>query len=297
MAIQDESLKPTGKLKEFLKAGSINSRVLTKVERYVLTLPEDTSRRSDVLHPSAMVKDDWCHRASYFQLLGYPTAPTKINLSKKRIFKMGHDIHAAWQDIFGQMEKLWGIWECNGCKSRNVALSTFDGFESVCSDCSEGYTYKEVSLFYEPLRISGHADGILVGFDEPLLLEIKSIGVGTFRFEASQLFAEHDGNFDKMWKALDAPFMSHIKQAQLYMKLAELLELPYQPQEALFLYENKANQSLKEFVVAKSDFGVAHILEDAAKIVAAVDRREPITCNISPNNGCSQCKGYNDVQS
>ena len=295
MAINEEKFKPTGKLKDFLKAGSVNSRVLTAVERYVIALPEDTSRRSDVLHPSAIIKDDWCHRASYFQLIGFPPPPTKITLSKKRIFKIGHDIHSAWQDIFSDMEKLWGLWECNGCKSRNTALSTDEGFASVCDDCNESYSYKEVPLFYEPLRIAGHADGILVGFDDPLLLEIKSIGVGTFRFEAPQLFNEHNGNFDDMWKALNAPFMSHIKQAQLYMKLAELIGLPYQPDEALFLYENKANQGLKEFVVPKSDFGIAHILEDAATLIAAVDRKEAPTCNIAPNDGCNQCKGYNNV--
>ena len=157
------------------------------------------------------------------------------------------------------------------------------------------YDYLEVPLVYEPLRIHGHADGILLGLGEPLMLEIKSVGAGTFRFEAPSMIAKYDGNLDKMWDNLTAPFMTHIMQAGLYMILAELSNLEYQPQESIFIYENKANQQSKEFVVAKSDFGVAHILEDAAKIVAAVDRREPLTCNIAPNNGCSQCKGYNNV--
>ena len=86
--------------------------------------------------------------------------------------------------------------------------------------------------------------------------------------------------------------MSHIMQAGLYMKLAELSNLEYQPQEALFLYENKANQQSKEFVVAKSDFGLTHILEAAAMIVEAVENKTPISCNIDANNGCYQCKGY-----
>jgi hypothetical protein len=105
---------------------------------------------------------------------------------------------------------------------------------------------------------------------------------------------EHDGNIDKMWKAMSAPFMTHIMQAQMYMKLTELIGLPYQPQEALFLYENKATQEVKEFVVAKSDFGVTPILEAAALIVAAVDKHEALTCNISANEGCYQCKGYDN---
>ena len=77
------------------------------------------------------------------------------------------------------------------------------------------------------------------------------------------------------------------------MKLAELLNLEVQPQEAVFIYESKPNQESKEFIVRKSDFDVAHLFEAAAKIVDAVNAQTPIECNISPD-GCSKCKGYND---
>lgn len=299
MATKEEKFKPSGTFKKFLDAGKKDSRVITSVERFYMAQPADTSRRSDVLHPSAMVKDDWCHRSSYFQLLGFPPPPSKYkaSLSQKRVFQLGHDIHSGWQNIFAEMEKIWGLWECKDtdCKKRGIALASDEGFRSVCAEHDEGYEYLEVPLVYEPLRIHGHADGILVGFGEPLLLEIKSVGAGTFRFEAPQMMAEHDGNLDKMWNALKAPFMSHIMQAGMYMKLAELANLEYQPQEALFLYENKANQQTKEFVVKKSDFGISHILEAAQMIVDSVDSHTPPTCNIDVNNGCYQCKGYDNV--
>ena len=292
MAVKDDKFKPEGTLKKFLEVGKKESRVLTTVERHLITKPAPTDRRSDVLHPSAMVKDDWCHRSSYFQLLGFPPPPSKyrVTLSQKRVFQTGHDIHAGWQNIFKDMDTLWGRYFCNDCKD------TFVGIPSDHKVDSKHLRYDEVSLNYEPFRIAGHADGILLGFGEPLMLEIKSIGAGTFRFEAPQLTAEHGGNLDAMWKALNAPFMSHIKQAQMYMKLAELIGLEHQPQEALFLYENKSNQTHKEFVVAKSDFGISHLLEEAAAIVAAVDKHEAPTCNIDANAGCYQCEGYDDVQ-
>jgi len=294
MATKDDKVKPEGTLKKFLDAGKKNSRVLTTVERHLITQPTPNTRRSDVLHPSAMVKDDWCHRSSYFQLLGFPPPPSKyrVTLNQKRVFQLGHDIHAGWQKIFQDMGNLWGTYRCDSCAHTQWGMG-----DAECEYCNgTEFTYAEVPLVYNPLKISGHADGILIGFGEPLLLEIKSVGAGTFRFEAPGIMAEQDGDLEKMWKVLDAPFMSHIKQAQMYMKLAELLELYHQPQEALFLYENKANQSQKEFVVPKSDFGISHILEDAAKVVAAVDKGEPPTCNIAPNEGCYQCKGYTDVQ-
>jgi hypothetical protein len=292
MEIKGEKFKATGSLKKFIDAGKKTSRVLTTVERQLIAKPAPTDRRSDVLHPSAMVKDDWCHRSSYFQLLGFPPPPSKyrVTLTQKRVFQVGHDIHAGWQNIFKEMDALWGKYYCDDCKD------TFLGIPSNHKIDVKHLEYREVSLNYEPLKISGHADGILLGFGEPLLLEIKSIGAGTFRFEAPNLTAEHNGNLDDMWKALNAPFMSHIKQAQMYMKLAELIGLSIQPQEALFLYENKSNQQVKEFVIPKSDFGISHILEAAENIVFAIDKKEHPTCNIDATEGCYQCKGYDDVQ-
>lgn len=295
MTAKEEKFKPTGNLKKYLDAGKKNSRVLTTVERHLITQPPSTDRRSDVLHPSAMVKDDWCHRSSYFQLLGHPAPPSKykVSLSQKRVFQVGHDIHAGWQNIFKEMDKIWGKFYCGVCDINFVGLPS-----DHTSDPKhvQELEYQEVSLNHAPLRISGHADGILLGFGDPLMLEIKSIGAGTFRFEAPGMTVEHNGDLEKMWKALDAPFMSHIKQAQMYMKLAELIGLEVQPQEALFLYENKASQQSKEFVVPKSDFGISHIIEAAEQIVAAVDRKQAPTCNIDINEGCYQCKGYEDVQ-
>jgi hypothetical protein len=289
---KEEKFKPSGKLKQFIAAGKPDSRVLSSVERFYLAKPADTSRRTDVLHPSAMVKDDWCHRSSYFQLLGFPPPPSKykVSLSQKRVFQIGHDIHGAWQDMFKEMGNLWGKYYCTDCKDTFMGLPSDHKIDSALLE------YKEVPLVYEPLHISGHADGILLNFGEPLLLEIKSIGAGTFRFESPGMMYDHDGDLEKMWKALNAPFMSHIKQAQLYMKIAELSGLEQQPQEALFLYENKANQQAKEFVVPKSDFGIAHIIEAAQEIATAVDNKTPPTCNIAPTEGCYQCKGYDDVQ-
>jgi hypothetical protein len=97
-----------------------------------------------------------------------------------------------------------------------------------------------------------------------------------------------------MWKALKAPFMSHIMQAQMYMKLAELINLEHQPQEALFLYENKASQEPKEFVVKKSDFGITTILEACEDLMSRLDAKEAPGCNINGEVGCYKCTPYKE---
>lgn len=278
--------KPTGILKAFVDVAKKNTRVLGSVERHIISKPKDRSRRTDVLHPSDMVSDDWCHRASYYHLKGKtPVATHATTLHKASIFEEGHGIHAKWQRWFRDMGTLYGKWYCIECEEY------FWGG----SDCHEGpLEYKEVPLFYEPLRIHGHADGWLVNLGEPLMLEVKSIGVGTIRWESPGLLIENNNDIDKAFNAIKEPFTKHINQVQIYMKLAELLNYDNYPKEAVIIYENKANQKVKEFVVPKSDFSIAPLFEAAAKIVEAVKNNTPPQCNIDRWGKCSRCGDFND---
>jgi hypothetical protein len=277
--------KPSGALKKLVDVGKKQSRVLGSVERYVISKPQDQSRRTDVLHPSEMVKKDWCYRASYFQLQGRnPIQKRTSSLRMESVFAEGHYIHAKWQKWFQEMGVLNGKWYCLEC----------DEYFWGGSDCHDGpLQYNEVPLFYEPLRISGHADGWLTSLGDPLMLEVKSIGIGTIRWEAPDLVREHKGDMEAMWAEIKAPFMNHITQVQMYMKLAELLELPEHPQEAVLIYENKANQEAREFVVPKSDFATAGLFDAAAMIMEALDKKTAPACNVA-NGGCSKCKGYDE---
>lgn len=275
--------KPSGTLKRFIEVGKKDTRVLGSVERFLLSKPRDGSRRTDVLHPSEMASGNWCYRASYFQLLGQaPQANRKMSMRLLSVFEEGHAIHAKWQRWFQQMNVLYGKWYCVECEEM------FWGG----SDCHDGpLEYREVPLFYEPLRISGHSDGWLVGLGDPLMLEIKSVGIGTLRWEAPELLIENDNDMEKAWKALKAPFLKHITQVQIYMKLAELLGYENVPQEAVLVYECKSNQEAKEFVVHKSDFGITELFDAAEMICNAVRDRIPPVCNLSSTE-CSNCKGY-----
>jgi hypothetical protein len=277
--------KLTGKLKQFIDVKKKDTRLIGSIERYLLAKPKDTSRRTDVLHPSEMCSPDWCHRASYFLLKGHTsTHERKTSFTLLSVFEEGHMIHAKWQRWCQEIGVLYGKWYCHDCGEM------FWGG----SDCHEGpLEYKEVPLFYEPLRIFGHADGLIVNAGDPLLLEIKSIGEGTLRWEAPELLMEYNNDFKAAWNSLTQPFMKHIMQAQIYMKLAELLNLDVQPQEAVFIYEAKPTQQAKEFIVAKSDFGIEHLFEAAASIVEAVRTNTPLECNISPD-GCPKCRGFNN---
>lgn len=285
--------KLSGDFKDFLTTGKNNTRVLGALEHYIVNKPDESDRRTDVLHPSEMVKADWCHRSSYFQLLGETPPKSKYAKSMRMsmVFANGHAIHERYQTVFKDMGTLWGKYKCLECDQFFAGLPS----EHDAKIPSSGYEYREVSLNYAPLKIAGHADGLLVGFGEPLMLEIKSIGPGTFRFEDPSTFYENDGHLDKMWKTLSAPFQSHVAQVQVYMRLAELLEFPYIPQEAVMIYENKGSQETKEFIVPKSNFSIGHVFEAAAMISKAVDNKTPPPCNIGGSKMCKKCEGYRNV--
>lgn len=276
--------KPGPLIKAFLDVGRKKTRVLGPLERHLLAKPRNTSRRTDVLHPSDMVSDEWCYRASYFHLTGRTPVSTRVTgLRTQSVFAEGHAIHAKWQGWFQDMGTLYGKWYCLEC----------DEYFWGGTDCHEGpLEYCEVPLFYEPLRIFGHADGWLTKLGDPLMLEIKSIGVGTLRWESPGLLIENNNELDKAFAAIESPFMKHVNQVQIYMKLAELIGYENNPQEAVIIYENKANQEAKEFIIPKSDFGIAHLFDAAAMIVQAVKDGTPPPCNIDGWGKCTRCGEY-----
>lgn len=286
--------KPTGKLKDFIAAGKNPTIVLGAVDRHLLSKPADTSRRTDVLHPSEIIKPDWCQRASWFLLQGTVPTPRTLTTKQMRIFDQGHRTHAQWQEVFSDMGVLWGDWKCDACDVRIATETT----RPRCPYCGSGdrVIYDEVRVASTAHQIEGHADGVIVGLTEqPLLLEIKSVGEGTFRWEDPSFWIQNDNDFKKAWANLKAPFYSHIMQAQIYMKLLEIMyegTMTSYPTQALFLYESKIDQEVKEFLVPKSDFGIMDIFTQADEVVAAIKLGTAPAC-VDSSGSCSKCKDFN----
>jgi hypothetical protein len=279
-------MKPTGALKAFLAADN-GTRVIGKVEKHIISKPRDF-RASDVIHPSEMASASWCHRAQYFWLNGHAPKPEVMSLRRASIFGTGHASHDMWQSWFKEMDQIKGLWYCYTHNLEWFGLNS----EHAQGGCST--KYNEVPVFFDPLRISGKADGWLVNFGEPLLLEVKTIGEGSIRWYAPDIAYANNNDFKKMWAAISAPFLEHIHQAQIYMKLLELMGQPNAPQEALILYEAKGLHEHKEFVIQKSDWGIAELFEAAANIISAIDKGTPPLCNINGVAGCPKCSDYKE---
>jgi CRISPR/Cas system-associated exonuclease Cas4 (RecB family) len=273
----------TTELKKFLDTKKAETRLIGEIERHLMRRPDD-KRSTTVLHPSEIIKADFCHRYSYYLLTGGTKKKDKPGLRLQSIFDEGHAIHHKWQNWFREMDVLLGEWKCLVCHEITEGISVMQ-----CEHCGAMVLeYNEVTLKDESLRIQGHTDGWIRGIGEDCLIEIKSIGAGTLRFEAPDLLYDAGGDLTKAWKNIRRPFRGHLLQGQMYLELAKRMFGDEAPNEIVFLYELKADQDYKEFTV-KADYDmVSRIFKAAEKINAAVDEGVMPKCNIDPS-GCKQC--------
>jgi hypothetical protein len=273
-------------LKKFLDAKKTETRLMGDVERHLMRRPE-SDRRTDVLHPSEMIKADWCHRYSFYLLKGGKKKQEKPSLRLQNIFDEGHAIHEKWQSRFHEMGYLYGKFKCLHCG--NVMSNVISPSQCDDLDCgSMAVKYDEVSLKDETLKIAGHTDGWIKGLGEDCLIEIKSIGAGTIRYEAPELLMDANHDLTKAWKNIRRPFHSHLLQGQMYLELAKRMYGDEAPNEIVFIYELKADQDYKEFTVKANFEIVERVFNAAKKVVDAVEAAKMPECNVS-KDGCKQC--------
>ena len=274
-------------LKRFLDAKKKPTRLMGDIERHLMARPLG-DRSTTVLHPSEIIKRDYCRRAGFFLLSGHTKIAENPNLRLQSIFDEGHTIHAKWQRWFQEMGVLYGRFTCVACD-----FSIFDIGVVTCPHCGKDtMEYREVTLIDESLRIAGHTDGWIKGIGDDTLIEIKSIGPGTIRSEAPNLFMDAGANFMEAWKNVRRPFPTHIMQGQVYLELMQ--RMGHDVNEIVFIYELKADQDYKEFSVKRDYELVRHVFDNAKLVVDAVDAGVAPECNNNPGSTCKQCAPYQE---
>jgi hypothetical protein len=282
---------PSKDLKAYLNTKKRDSRLLGEVERHILAQPFD-ERDQTHIHPSDIIKSEWCALAQYHALKGnYAETRDKTTLRLQSIFDEGHYIHAKWQKYFTDMGVMYGAWQIG-----DVAQPTWDVSKNLVG--VRKLKYLEVPLRSDKHKIKGHADGWIRGIGDDCLIEIKSIGTGTIRMEMPALMAQYDNDIDLVWKNIRTPLRSHQLQGQVYLHLCHLMVeeglLNSAPDEIVFIYELKANQEYKEFVVQYNPEYTAEIFEKALDVSWAVDNDRPPLCNIDSEKGCKRCAPFKD---
>jgi hypothetical protein len=280
---------PSKDLKEFLNSSKRETRLMGALERHVLAQPFD-ERDQSYIHPSDIIKSEWCAIAQYHAIKGnYVETRDKTTLRLASIFAEGHTIHAKWQNWFKDMGVLYGMW------SDSTGTSW-----AVSKDVHKSVDYAEVPLRSDKYMMRGHADGWIKGIGDDCLIEIKSIGTGTIRMEMPAMLAQYNNDIDVVWKNIRTPLRSHQLQGQVYLHLCHLMVeeglIEAAPDEIVFIYELKANQEYKEFVVKYNAEYTAEIFDKARDVAWAVENdREPV-CNINLEKGCKRCAPFRDAE-
>ena len=280
---------------DYKKALTAHGRLLPLVERTLLreNLASQEKRDKEHLHPSEICKKDWCPRASFYKLSGIPETEESMPFSRLNIFAEGNAIHDKWQRWLADAGVLHGVWKCNVCES-----TRYGSPEPVCFSCGADHPgwrrYREVPIHNEEHMVIGHSDGHIVDKKGEALLEIKSIGVGTLRFDAPEIsYALGKGtiNLEGAWSAIKYPFPSHLMQGYLYMFFTGIHTI-------VFIYECKWNQQVKEFTIHFNHDKIAPVLSGCLEVKRSLERGKqpprPIWAEDSSSPGCKKCS-YKEV--
>jgi hypothetical protein len=140
-------------------------------------------------------------------------------------YDIGHAVHGWWQNHYlAHLEgdfTLWGHWKCNRCQNVTPAIQMKP---ADCETCSgpPSWTYEEVTVREDTLRLTGHPDSLLGGAHPEIVNEIKTIG---------------SDRFDK----LTGPMEEHRVQVHAYMAATGL-------RRSMYCYVDKGKQSLWRMV-------------------------------------------------
>lgn len=283
-------------LAAYLEASKVPDPLFRDIQRHVLAkAAKPNGRRIDCIHPSEAVKKDWCIRANFYRIVTNTAHnPQQTTFRRENVFQEGHNTHSKWQQWLTEMGKLEGDWRCDSCGEM-----WYENAPDNCPECgSRWFTYEELRLTHDDLRISGRTDGYIP--DEGMLLEIKTLGLGSLQYENPSFLAAYQQYAEgKQWVALDAlwrdfrsPLRSARRQGNFYIWLAQ--QMGINVDRILFIYDFKPTQEAKSFLVEYQPKVIADILENCERIAAAVSHDEPPACNVGESNGCASCRPYED---
>ena len=265
-------------------------KLVSGVTRHLLK-QRDSDRRDDCIHPSEIAKEQWCPRQTYYRISGAAAAVVPVSLAMQAVFETGHEAHAKWQTWFREMGTLRGRWRCRYCGLRWDAISPI-----ACPRCEVGadlIAYAEVPVENAEYLLAGQADGDVSAANGWRLIEAKTIGIGTLRFEAPKLIENatvetSDGHkvvdWDRLWSNIRRPFPSHIRQGMVYCFCAERDEIVY-------IYEPKfVTSHPKEFEIKFRRELIEDLLEGCLKVKNALERQRPPRRPEWAEKTCYACK-------
>jgi hypothetical protein len=199
-------------------------------------------------HPSEW---DRCHRQkayAYYETKGIIKKDSEsvlIDARLQRLFDNGHFVHARWRSYLESTGAMMGCWEClNYIAHKEPKIYGQDSKLGIlrpdkCECGSDRFSYVEVGYYDEETMWGGHVDAILD-------LEIISSKFKGMTKQSGYIIVDFKSINSRNYSSLKEPKPEHITQMQIYLYLAGL-------DCGKFVYENKDNQTVKEYVVKRDD--------------------------------------------
>lgn len=256
--------KPANTLAKAVGATFRDNKLTTRTARHVIQAGDSGKHRTGI-YPAEMSHSDRCSRAIHYRLTGVTPAPQPLSIVSERIFDFGNISHSWWQKQWWEMGILRGVFFCMACE-----LTWEDTSPYSCPRCDMSrhmLEYREVPFRSETYGVVGRADADLTTDG---LIEIKTIGVGSIRFEAPHLVEKHGTDWDALWRDIKHPFPSHRKQGALYCYFLKRDQIT-------FIYDPKfVSAAPKEFVVKFRKDYIDDILQECVEINQRVElKRTP----------------------
>ena len=280
---------------------SININIIKAVDCYLTTKAKGNDRDFSYFHASSW---DNCHRQTayaYYEAKGIITIndlAIKISPQLERIFDNGHYLHYRYGSYLEKACKnaLWGQWKCLNLSGHSKPMVYGLDSKLGCpkpDQCECGCTefqYVEIGFRDEELWWGGHVDGIID------ITKWANADLGEYTAEnipREERFFVID--FKSMnpfsFKDLKKPKPEHLTQMQIYLYLSGL-------KYGKFLYENKGDQSVKEYLVEKDDAVIAIKREEAVILKHRLTHTNSVGKHVLPPRGydskgcttCLQCK-------
>lgn len=287
-------MKLSSALAERSKAKATPGVLLPAVKENMLArYTAGNDRRWDIVHPSELShQKTFCPRAVYLRITEGPLElkGSGFNWGTENIFDEGHTIHAKWQERLRQATPLFGNWQCAVCGTWNSACTEpgkfLDAFGAEClATNGHLWEYREITLDAEDKALLvGHADGGAWN----TLAEIKSVGEGSVRIEAPEIYKAANGDLKALWRDITRPFKTHVNQVDIYLWISQEMGYPFTSAE--IIYESKWNQQVKNFTIEYDERRSLKLVDQAIAIKYAVDHKEEPACRFPDT--CDECKPY-----
>ena len=244
---------------------SLNINLEHTINAVLTKKSENNDRDYKHFHPSEF---DSCHRKLVYKFYEYEGVCSAsdpnvalIDPRLQRIFDNGHGMHYRLGQNLVDSGLLKGVWRCKDCgtvygKDEKLGIHK----PKMCNVCQEedgaknsSFSYHEVGFYDEETMLGGHVDGILD-------LRGQEINGGLIPEDASEEDSHIVIDFKSMraeaFRRLIAPKDNHNVQMQIYLYLSGL-------QFGKFLYENKNDQSFREFPVDRDEAVVSQRVAEA----------------------------------